>query len=292
MSDYKVGDIVQAQDGKKQILFDAKVLAIHNKEVKIKYTTSGIVENVDKKRIKPYDLEAGRPSRARKTPVRIVWTKESLKQKVYDEEYNTGKRKVMSVVRGSKSNNTHTKKKQRQVYSNKISLNKQNTTTNKIEDPLVISKVSSHYNVVTPLSSPKDDDSEYSNDTPSIISSHLSTNKNKHLTESTNFFIKKELWQKKGFKSKGMDNLNQRQLTRRKYLFDVNGQPRMTFRRMKGGLKGGSGGSIATLLGGQGTYAWPSVKTVPLVNGKANPFVKKNEVYVACRHDWYVDNTM
>jgi len=274
MSDYKVGDIVQAQDGKKQILFDAKVLAIHNKEVKIKYTTSGIVENVDKKRIKPYDLEAGRPSRPRKTPVRIVWTKESLKQKVYDEEYNTGKRKVMSVVRGSKSNNTHAKKKQRQEYPNKISLNKQNTTTNKIEDPLVISKVSSHCNAVTPLSSPKDD---------------LSVDKNKHLTESTNFFIKKELWQKKGFKSKGMDNLNQRQLTRRKYLFDVNGQPRMTFRRMKGGLKGGSGGSIATLLGGLGTDPWPSVKTVPPVNGKANPFVKKNEVYVACRHDWYVD---
>ena len=117
MSDYKIGDVVQVQDGKKQILFDAKVLSIiNNKEVKIKYTTSGIVENVDKKRIKPYDLEAGRPTRPRKTPVRITLTNESLKQKVYDEEYYADKRKVMSVIGSStRSNNTNAKKKRKKT---------------------------------------------------------------------------------------------------------------------------------------------------------------------------------
>ncbi len=117
-------------------------------------------------------------------------------------------------------------------------------------------------------------------------SSSMSNDKNVDKSESPNHIIKKELWKKKGIKPKGNKNLTERQLTRRLYLKDRKGLPRKTFRRMKGGKLGDAGGSIATLFGGKGTGAWPRPRNIPLFKGRTNPFIKKNEIFVACRIDW------
>ena len=100
---------------------------------------------------------------------------------------------------------------------------------------------------------------------------------------SNNFLMKKELWAKTKM-SKVIQQLSERQLSRQQYLYDSNGFPRKTFRRMN---CLGKSGSIGSLFGGQGTHPSPIVGNPPLFCDDTNPFIKENELFVAGRNDWY-----
>ena len=106
--------------------------------------------------------------------------------------------------------------------------------------------------------------------------------------ESKNHIIKKELPEMKRLSS-DKTVVNERRVTRQKYLFDANGRPRKTFCRMTscdedGGNNSNKGGSIESLFGGTGTHPWSRPKTIPHYRGDVNPFIQENELFVA--GDW------
>ncbi len=131
---------------------------------------------------------------------------------------------------------------------------------------------------------PKNNESNDNSDTMKMKTKTRPKSSKVKETESQSdiFLIKKELWKKKGMIKKANQTASERSLIRKKYMFDKNGNPRKTFRRMN---CLGKTGSIGSLFGGQGTHPWPRPTNIPEFNGGVNPFIKENELFVAGRSD-------
>jgi hypothetical protein len=268
----KPGDTVLVKHGVDlKTQYGATVLSIDQEkgmvEVKYDLCTKRDVVNID--RVSIIDLSSGRPKRSLK------------KTDFFKTDYELPRRKV-SAKKG-----THLKRERKgnpsfigtNVSDHGDNLNGDTRPKQRVKKG-VITKTS---NVCTTVHTGSASNIAISPPVPVKEGNNDTNHEALVEEESKNYLIKKELWIKKGFKSKGNEKWSERRLVRKKYLFDPHGRPRKTFRRMN--CKGKTG-SIATLFGGQGQDPWPRPKNIPLYRGEANPFIKENELFVAGRSDW------